>query len=67
MVDSTVEVGRRNKIHQEVIQGPTVQKSTVLVEEIDLHLDNIRGDGKRNEEALNHVIIMEFTSFKLPS
>lgn len=62
-VDTTVEVGRRKKIHQ----GPTTQRSIVLVEEIDLHIDNIRDDGKRNEEALNHVIITEFTSFQLPS
>lgn len=28
---------------------------------------HIRGDGNRNEEALSHVIITEFTSFQLPS
>lgn len=63
----TVEAGRRKKIHQDMTQGPSTQRSIVLVEDIDLHLDNVRGDGKRNGEVLNDVIIMEFTSFKLPS
>ena len=38
-------------------QGPTTQRSIILVEERALHIDNTEGEGKRNEKALNYVII----------
>lgn len=57
VIDTRAVAGRRRKIHQEITQGPTTQRSIVLVEEIVLHIDNTEGDGKRNEEALNYVII----------